>query len=472
MNIQLLTIILPFFAAVLLVLRGEPRFGAVVHALFSFVVFGLTIALWWPGKIEPWAALFASLAAFVVLTAALANISVVSREVKQISGRQWRCYHALLQTMLGLSLLGLYTDNIGLLWLALTAESVAMALGIGLDRTPKATQSARFYIIFNLVGMGLALFGTMLIYLAVIPVLGSSLAAMSFFALSADQTHFNGAMLGLGFIFILFGYGAKLALVPLHGWVDKAYAQGPMSLTCIMPGLAANVALLAILKFRHVVEQQIGSLLPDAVLLAFAIISMLLSALLLARQQDIRKFLGISELFQAGMVIFAFGIGGALAIFAGLLQMSLRTLITSGLFLSVGQIVSTDEAGHHFTHLKAQVQGNQYLLWVFAIFLFMLSGLPPAALFSSEFIIIHQTITQKPWLCLPLLVGIGFYALPVLRRLGHLVFVSKEQTLAKPSKADLNLHLASLHVILVVMLSFAMPEILVHGLIQAAMALQ
>jgi formate hydrogenlyase subunit 3/multisubunit Na+/H+ antiporter MnhD subunit len=37
----------------------------------------------------------------------------------------------------------------------------------------------------------------------------------------------DGPLMTLAFVFLLFGYGTKAALVPLHGWLPDAYAEGP-----------------------------------------------------------------------------------------------------------------------------------------------------------------------------------------------------------------------------------------------------
>ena len=115
--------------------------------------------------------------------------------------------------------MGLYADNIGLLWVAVEGATISATLGVSLPRTASALEAAWKYFILGGVGIALALFGTMVTYLAAQPALGPGLPAMSFIALTKNAAHLDGPLMTLAFVFLLFGYGTKAALVPLHGWL-------------------------------------------------------------------------------------------------------------------------------------------------------------------------------------------------------------------------------------------------------------
>lgn len=467
MNFPLLAVVLPFLGALGLSAFGNSRLGAIGNAAISAAGFALTLMVWKSGQTMPLAALFGVLSGFVGLTAGLATIWL--RDAKG-SGLSTRYAPALFQVLLGLSLLGLYSDNTGLLWLALAGETVAMAFGISLQGTKAAREAAWAYMLANGVAMGLALFGTLLVSLAVMPDAGANPAIMlTFKALAAKTLHFNQIWLSLGFIFVLFGYGAKAILVPLHGWGGANNSAG-MASVYTLQGLSTTVALLAILRFRHIVQVNAGPFLPMVLLLAFAIISLFLAALTMARQNSPRRFCGGMASGQAAISLFAFGIGGPLAVFAGLLQMLLYRLLESGLFLALGRAMEGRGADDSFVNLRGLSQTNKYVGWVLGLMLFAASGLPPSGLFVSEFIVIHETALRLPWLCLPLLVGLMLCALPILRRVVGFLFTSPPP--AKLQKPGFVTNLAMLHLALFFGLAFAMPTALVHMLTGVAEALQ
>jgi hydrogenase-4 component F len=483
MNFALLAIALPFLAAVFLGLATTPRIGAIANAVASAALFALTLAVFWHGgaglvAADRLGALFGAITGFVGLTASLTNIGYVMADEARIPARRWRIYHALFQIVLGASLLGLYADNVGLLWAAMEGGTIAMTLGVSLSRTPTALEAAWKYFILGGVGIGLALFGTMLVYLAAQPALGPGFAAMSFAALSAHATHMDGALLTLAFVFILFGYGTKAALVPLHGWLPDAYAEGPAPLTTSLSGLLINVALLAILRFRHLMEANAAAggtaMPPGPFLLTLGLASLFLAAFSFVRRRDARRFFGFSSIEQSGISAFAFGIGGPAAIFGGLLHMVLHTLLKSGLFLALiraaGLRGSLAPGQYGFSHLRGILHANKYVGWLLGGCVFALTGLPPSGLFVSEFIIISQTIQKNPYMSLPLGLGLLLCAVAILRNIGPLLFSPAPHE--KPKKAGWSANLVALHLALVFLLAFAMPVPLVHLLSHAAEALQ
>ncbi|MDE1895955.1 MAG: hydrogenase 4 subunit F, partial [Rhodospirillales bacterium] len=161
MNFAALAIALPFLAAILLGLLGAPRQGAIANAAASAALFVLTLAVFWGHgaglvAVDALGALFGTITGFVGLTASLVNIGYVSADAARMPPRRWRLYHALFQVVLGASLLGLYADNIGLLWAAMEGGTIAMTLGVSLYRTPTGLEAAWKYFILGGVGIGLA----------------------------------------------------------------------------------------------------------------------------------------------------------------------------------------------------------------------------------------------------------------------------------------------------------------------------
>ena len=66
---------------------------------------------------------------------------------------------------------------------------------------------------------------------------------------------------------------------------------------------------------------------------------------MLYRRRDIKRMFAYSSIEHMGIIVFAFGMGGPLANFAGLLHMTMHSLTKSAIFFAVGHI--------------AQVKGTQ-----------------------------------------------------------------------------------------------------------------
>ena len=69
----------------------------------------------------------------------------------------------------------------------------------------------------------MALFGTILVYLAARGHVGASLDALAWTELKAAASRFDANLLNLAFVFLLVGYGTKIGLAPLHAWLESAW---------------------------------------------------------------------------------------------------------------------------------------------------------------------------------------------------------------------------------------------------------
>lgn len=463
MNFLILAVVFPLLGALGLSFIGRQPVRHKLNITLSAVSFGITLIVWGVGKVDPLAALFGALSGFIGLSAALIDRNAVAREKDQTLVQSRRYDHVLCQLLLSLCLMGLYTNNTGLLWLALAFETMIMALGISLPRTRPALHAAWSYLIFNGIGVGLALFGTLLLSLAAETATVTKFPMMSFTVLSSGAVHFNQAWLSLGFVLVVFGYCTKAVLMPLCDWTAESYAEGPVGLTCISRGLSTNVILLAILRFRHIVQTHTSIVLPEDFLLLLAISGIFLSAFSVLRQKDIRRFLGNIASGQAAITLFAFGIGGPVAVFAGLLQMLLWPLLKSAMFLAFVRAAHEKQSKISFRGLP---KTNKYALFVFGLGLLAVMGLPPSGLYVSEFMIIAQAILCNPWIFLPFLFCFSVFCFLIMRHAGSVLFVSG---LVKNLKInDWGVNAALLYLILFFVFAYIMPSPLYHTLMQAA----
>ncbi len=481
MNLALLPVVLAGLSVPFLGTLGTPQQGAVANAAVSLVVFLLTLlAFWGPGAgllhADELGLVFGAVTGFAGFTTAVANIFYVRGAAVRLGVRRWRLYHVMCQIILGATLAGLYADNIGLLWAAMEAATIAATLAVSLPRTASALEAAWKYFILGGIGIALALFGTMLVYLAAQPALGPGLAAMSFAQLANAAPRMDGSLLTLAFVFLLFGYGTKAALAPLHGWLPDAYAEGPAPLTTSLSGLTLNVALLAILRFSHLLganhASHGGAMAPGPFLILLGLVSIFLTGFSLSRRRDSRRFFRFSSIEHSGVAAFAFGIGGPVAIFGGLLHLLLHTLIKSALFqalIRAAALRGSTAPGHYaFSHLRGLAHTNKITALALGGCIFALTGLPPSGLFASEFIIVSQTIQREPLASLPLGLGLLICAVAILRNLGPLILAPAPHH-AKPVKTARSTYLVLVHLALAFLLAFAMPPVL-YGLLSAVAA--
>ncbi len=348
-----------------------------------------------------------ALTAFVGLTTSVFSASYIGHEVAsgKLNPLRLRFYHAMYQAFLFTMLLALSANNLGVLWVAVEGATLTTVLMVSLYRTAASIEAAWKYFILCGVGIALALFGTILIYLAAQPVMGPGLAAMTWTRLLADSAKIEPNILNLAFVFLLIGYGTKVGLAPLHAWLPDAHAEGPTPISAVLSGLLLNVALYAVLRFKMLLAANGATMAPGPLMMAMGLSSLFLAGLMLYRRRDIKRFFAYSSIEHMGIIAFAFGIGGPLANFAGLLHMAMHSLTKSAIFYAVGHAVQA-KGTQKIDGIRGLTVSHPALGWGLLAGVVAIAGLPPFGVFMSEFLLITNTFARQPLLALLLVLGI------------------------------------------------------------------
>src|SRR5438093_10206092 len=164
--------------------------------------------------------------------------------------------------------------NIGVMWVAIELATLTTVLMVGIYRTHEALEAAWKYFILGSDGIALALFGTILVYMAARPVIGEGADAMVWTTLIAKAGSFSPELLNVAFVFLLLGYGTKVGLAPLHAWLPDAHAEGPTPISAVLSGLLLNVALYALLRFKMLLAANPGALAPGPLMVTIGLASL------------------------------------------------------------------------------------------------------------------------------------------------------------------------------------------------------
>src|SRR5262249_25433107 len=234
---------------------------------------------------------FIVLTTFVAFTTSVFSRSYIGHELEsgRLTSVYLRFYHAMYQTLMFGMNLALLSNNLGLMWVAVELATLTTVLMVGIYRTEAALEAAWKYFLLGSVGIALALFGTILVYLAARAVVGEGLDAMAWSVLVQKAAGCDPALLNLAFLFLLLGYGTKVGLVPLHAWLPDAHAEGPTPISAVLSGLLLNVALFAILRFKSVMSANPDALAPGPLMVSLGLASVVFAAFMLYRRQDIKR---------------------------------------------------------------------------------------------------------------------------------------------------------------------------------------
>lgn len=460
-------LIIPGIAIPVLAVVSNYRLGAALNVIASGASFAAGVVLLFAQRsrsdliiVDNFNIYLIALTTFVGFTTSIFSASYIAHEIEigRLTPGFLRFYHAMYQALLGAMNVALLANNIGLMWVGVEVATLSTVMMVGIYRTPEAIEAAWKYFILGSVGIGLAFFGTILVYLSAQEVLGEGLPAMAWDLLVKAAPQVDPRLLSLAFVFLLVGYGTKIGLAPFHAWLPDAHAEGPTPISAVLSGLLLNVALYALLRFKMVLAANSATLDVGAIMITLGVVSLVFAAFMLYRRRDIKRLFAYSSIEHMGIAACAFGIGGPLANFAGLMQMTAHSLTKSAIFFAVGHITQVkrtqriaDMGGLSITH---PVLAVGLALGVIAI-----AGLPPFAVFTSEFTLLSSTFTHAPMLAVLLMIGILLSFGALLLRLHDIIFGEPKGPTGPVQASYIPLFV---HLALVFMMGIWLPEPLVQ----------
>jgi hydrogenase-4 component F len=461
-------LIIPAVAAGLLAILPGYRLTARLNVFATLLTFLTAVSLF---VVEPRSGsyllvddlnkVFIVLTTFVGFTTSVFSASYIGHEIEigRLTPTSVRFYHAMYQALMFAMNLALVANNIGLMWVAIEMATLTTVLMVGIYRTHEALEAAWKYFILGSVGIALALFGTILVYMAARPVIGEGLEAMVWTVLVQHAAKFDPALLNVAFIFLLLGYGTKVGLAPLHAWLPDAHAEGPTPISAVLSGLLLNVALYALLRFKILLALNPAAIAPGPLMVILGLISCLFAAFMLYRRRDIKRMFAYSSIEHMGIIVFAFGMGGALANFAGLLHMTMHSLTKSAIFFAVGHIAQV-KGTQKIADMGGLTVTNPVLGWGLVLGVVAIAGLPPLGIFMSEFLVVSSTFAREPWLAVILALGILVALGGLFLRLNTIAFGAPRGPTAKAEASYVPMFA---HLALVFMAGIYMPQALVKG---------
>jgi len=461
-------LLIPAVAAVLLAALPGYRLTARINVLAAFLSFATAVSLF---VVEPQSGpyllvddlnkVFIVLTTLIGFTTAMFSASYIGHEMEigRLTPTSVRFYHAMYQTLMFSLSLALVANNIGLMWVAIEIATLTTVLMVGIYRTHEALEAAWKYFILGSVGIALALFGTILVYMAARPVIGEGINAMVWSVLVTKAAKFDPALLNVAFVFLLLGYGTKVGLAPLHAWLPDAHAEGPTPISAVLSGLLLNVALYALLRFKMLLALNPAAIAPGPLMVTMGLISCVFAAFMLYRRRDIKRMFAYSSIEHMGIIVFAFGMGGTLANFAGLLHMTMHSLTKSAIFYAVGHI-SQVKGTQKIADMGGLTVTNPVLGWGLVLGVVAIAGLPPLGIFMSEFLVVSSTFAREPWLVIILVFGILVGLGGLFLRLNSIAFGEPRGSTA-PAQASYVPMFA--HLAIVFMAGVYLPPALVTG---------
>lgn len=284
-------------------------------------------------------------------------------------------------------------NNAGLYWIAIELTTLVSTFLVGFERAAESVEAAWKYIVIVSAGISLALLGTVLFYWSGSFVLGP-VYDMTWATLQQSASKMNPTLVSLSYLLVLIGYGTKVGLAPMHSWLPDAHSESPAPVSAMLSGALLNGAMLGIVRYLAICDAAGVGPFTRAVLVALGVLSLLIGALFIVRQDGIKRLMAYSSVEHMGVVALGFGFGGLFGVAGALYHMLNHSLNKSLMFFGAGNVMRSfgtkEIRGIRGVWKRFPVQGSLWLAGAAAI-----TGAPPFGLFLSELVILRAGLEQN-----------------------------------------------------------------------------
>jgi NADH-quinone oxidoreductase subunit M len=205
---------------------------------------------------------------------------------------------------------------------------------------------------------------------------GSLMTSMN--QIAQDMPLTEQVLVLLGF---LIGFGVKMPIFPLHGWLPLAHVEAPSPISILLSGILLKMGAYGLLRVVVMLPEATQVLQPF--LMFLALFGMIYGGLLAWRQSDLKAMIAYSSISHMGLVLLGIASLTELGMTGAVMQMTAHGLIAGAMFLLVGLL-------YERTHTR-NIQDYRSLIQVmprFALFmsltLLAAMGLPSTVGFIAE----------------------------------------------------------------------------------------
>ncbi|MBP6188528.1 MAG: NADH-quinone oxidoreductase subunit M [Azonexus sp.] len=346
--------------------------------------------------------------AMVLLTALLTLIAVlVSRRMEEGA----RLYFMLV-LLLESAMFGVFTARDWSLFYVFW-EATLLPLFFLIDRLggPNRQRAALNFFLYTLGGSVFMLVALLFLYDAA-P--GHSFA-MADMAEGGRGLPLNTQLLIFAGFFI--GFGVKMPVFPLHGWLPLAHVEAPSPVSILLSGVLLKMGAYGLIRAAETLPAALLATQDWLVILAF--ISLLYGGILAWRQQDLKAMVAYSSISHMGVVLLGIATLNVTGLTGAVMQMVAHGLTAGLLFLIVGLLYQRTHSRDLADYGSLLGKAPRFAFFT-AFGLLAAIGLPGSAGFIAELhVLVGGYQRWGGWvliLCLTMLIAAA-YSLRVIGRL-------------------------------------------------------
>ncbi len=219
------------------------------------------------------------------------------------------------------------------------------------------------------------------------------------------------------FLGFLIGFGVKMPIFPIHGWLPVAHVEAPSPVSILLSGILLKMGAYGLLRATEILPNAV--LQMQTTLMILALISLVYGGLLAWRQTDLKKMIAYSSVSHMGVVLLGIATLNITGISGAVMQMVAHGLVAGSLFLLIGLLYErthTRDIGDFSSLVRTTPKFAFFTILAFISAI----GIPGTAGFIAELHILIGGFQQWGWLVVALSLGIMISAAYAIRTIGRL----------------------------------------------------
>jgi NADH-quinone oxidoreductase subunit M len=219
------------------------------------------------------------------------------------------------------------------------------------------------------------------------------------------------------FLGLLVGFGVKMPIFPLHGWLSLAHVQAPSPVSILLSGILLKMGAYGLIRA--------ASMLPDAVmelqpfLASIGMFSLIYGGLLAWRQSDLKCMIAYSSVSHMGVVLLGIAALNLAGLTGAVMQMVAHGLVAGALFLLIGLLYERTNS-RDINYYSSMVRVTPRFAFFTTMTFIAAVGFPGTAGFVAELHVLIGGYERWQWMIVLLSIGVLISAAYAIRTVGRL----------------------------------------------------
>lgn len=219
------------------------------------------------------------------------------------------------------------------------------------------------------------------------------------------------------FLGLFIGFGVKMPIFPIHGWLPLAHVEAPSPVSILLSGILLKMGAYGVIRAAGMLPDAMQAL--QGLLVVMALFGIIYGGLLAWRQRDLKKMIAYSSVSHMGLVLLGIATLNTIGLTGAVVQMTAHGLVAGATFMLIGML-------YERTHTR-DIADYSSLVHITPRFAFFLTiafvaavGMPGTIGFVAELHTLIGGYQVWSWWMILVSVGVLISATYAIRTIGRL----------------------------------------------------